>query len=112
MLVAVLSMAIATAVELLTGVITDRALGKRLWDYTGERGNILGYVCPRFSLIWGIVCAVVIRLIPRLTPLFDLLRNPLGYAISVSLLVLIIVDEKFSIMKSKAIKNTAFAHNS
>lgn len=24
----------------------------RLWDYTNLRGNILGVICPQFSLIW------------------------------------------------------------
>ena len=65
-LLVLLSMAIATAVELAVGVVTEHSLGKRLWDYRGEKGNILGYVCPRFSLIWGVVCAIVLKLLPLL----------------------------------------------
>lgn len=103
-LLALLSMAVATIVEFLVGLFAHRTLGVRLWDYTGERGNILGYVCPRFSLIWGVISAAVIKLIPRLDPLLDLLRNPIGYAVSVLLFVMIIVDEKFSMAKPKMIK--------
>ena len=97
-------MAVAPIVEFLVGLFAHRTFGVRLWDYTGERGNILGYVCPRFSLIWGVISAAVIKLIPRLDPLLDLLRNPIGYAVSVLLFVMIIVDEKFSMAKPKMIK--------
>ena len=103
-ILALLSMAVATIVEFLVGLFADRTLGVRLWDYTGERGNILGYVCPRFSIIWGVVSACAIRLIPRLDPVLDLFKNPAGYAVSVLLLVVIIVDEKMSMIKPKIIK--------
>ena len=96
-------MAVATIVEFLVGLFADRTLGVRLWDYTGERGNILGYVCPRFSIIWGVVSACAIRLIPRLDPVLELFKNPVGYAISVLLLIAIIIDEKISILKAKTI---------
>ena len=37
-LLALLSMATATAVELIAGVIFDKIFGVRLWDYTCEKG--------------------------------------------------------------------------
>ena len=103
-LLTLLSMAVATIVEFLVGLLTDIALGVRLWDYTGEMGNILGYVCPRFSIIWGVISAAVIKIIPRLDPLLELFRNPMGYAVSISLFIIVVVDEKFSILNSKLIK--------
>ena len=103
-ILALLSMAVITIVEFLVGLFADRTLGVRLWDYTEERGNILGYVCPRFSIIWGVVSAGAIRLIPRLDPILDLLRNPVGYAVSVLLFIMIVVDEKASMLKPKMTK--------
>ena len=95
-----LSMAIATAVELAVGYFSDRVLSVRLWDYTSEKGNILGYVCPRFSLIWGVVCATVIKLLPLLEPLIARLDTPLFKGVSFTLFVLMMIDERISMIKA------------
>lgn len=101
-LLAVLSMSIATAVELAVGYMTDRFLRCRLWDYTTEKGNILGYVCPRFSVVWGIACAVVIKLLPLIDPLIDSLDAPIFKGAAFVLLVIILMDERISMIKLKA----------
>ena len=94
---ALLSMAVATIVEFLVGLLADKALKSRLWDYRGEKGNILGYVCPRFSLIWGVVSAVVIRLIPRLDGILSLLDFPLARAVTFIIMCIVVIDTKRSI---------------
>ena len=38
--------------EFLAGLIFIRGLKVKLWDYTNMRGNIMGVICPVFSLIW------------------------------------------------------------
>ena len=99
-LLVLLSMAIATAVEFSVGILFDKLLGIRLWDYREERGNIGGYVCPRFSLIWGLVSAAVIRLIPRLTLLTELSARPGIRVISAVLFALTVVDIKHELEKT------------
>ena len=91
---AILSSAVATAVELSVGILLDRALGVRLWDYRTERGNIPGYVCPRFSLIWGLVSALVIKFIPLIDPLIEYASEPRMCAIACSVFILMLVDVK------------------
>ena len=100
-LLALLSMAVATIVEFSVGWLLERTLGQRLWDYSAERGNILGYVCPRFSLIWGVVCALTVRLMTRLEPLVDRLENPLMYGAVFILCVISIVDIKVQMTSRK-----------
>ena len=100
-LLALLSMAVATIVEFSVGWLLERTLGQRLWDYSTERGNILGYVCPRFSLIWGVVCALTVRLMTRLEPLVDRLGNPLMYGAVFILCVISVVDIKVQMTSRK-----------
>ena len=95
-LLALLSMSVATAVEFAVGYFSEHVLSERLWDYTTEKGNIFGYVCPRFSLIWGVVCASVLKLLPRLDGLLVVLDRPVFYVISFLLLILTLVDERLS----------------
>ncbi len=53
--------AVCTAFELMTAVIFDKLLGKKLWDYTGMRLNLNGYICLSFSAIWGVIATVCIK---------------------------------------------------
>ena len=96
---ALLSMAVATAVELAVGFSTDRFLSLRLWDYRGGKGNILGYVCPKFSLAWGVACAVIIKLLPLLDPLISMLDTSLFKGVSFVIFILILTDERISMIK-------------
>ncbi len=42
-----------TVIEYIAGIISIKVAKVRLWDYTGEWGNIGGIICPKFSLIWA-----------------------------------------------------------
>lgn len=55
--------ALATAVELLAGWLLDVAFHMRWWDYSNEPFNFRGYICLRFSLIWGLACLLVVRVV-------------------------------------------------
>ncbi len=44
--------------EFIGGIIFVKGFKIRLWDYTNMKGNILGVVCPVFSLIWFIVTLI------------------------------------------------------
>lgn len=54
-----------TAVELIAGIVSLDLLRVRLWDYSGEWGNLRGVVCPRFALFWGIICSVYLLFVHR-----------------------------------------------
>lgn len=43
---------IITVVELVFGIIFNRILGMGIWDYSNVWGNILGQICPVYSLFW------------------------------------------------------------
>ena len=101
LLLFLLSMATATLVEFLVGATLDRSLRIRLWDYSKERGNILGYVCPRFSVVWGVVCACVIKLLPYTDALVERLDTPILRAVFISVFILLVLDIKASMQKVK-----------
>ena len=53
---------LATTVELLTG-LAFRAVGIPLWSYAERPGNLLGVICPSYSLLWGCLLTLVMSLI-------------------------------------------------
>lgn len=43
---------IITIAEFFVGVVANLIFHLNVWDYSSLPGNILGQVCPRFSLCW------------------------------------------------------------
>jgi len=44
--------AIITALEFVVGCIVNRKFHMNVWDYSGQKFNLLGQICPVFSAIW------------------------------------------------------------
>lgn len=47
---------IITIYEFCVGVIVNLRLGWDVWDYSSLPGNILGQICPTFTLAWFMLC--------------------------------------------------------
>jgi uncharacterized membrane protein len=57
------SVLLTSVLEFITGFILEKIFHQRWWDYTDEHFNIMGYVCLRFSLMWGFGCVFVMKII-------------------------------------------------
>ena len=83
----------ATLVELIGGFALFKIFNLRWWDYSGEPFNLGGYICPKFSLAWGICIVFSIEILnPSISKLIRLGNNIVGYII-VSILSLIFVAD-------------------
>ena len=72
-------MILATLLEYATGMLMEKIFNKKLWDYSGIRFNIGGYVCLRYSLLWGALAVVTMLFANRLLcRLFTLIPYPVG----------------------------------
>ena len=58
----ILSAAIITAIEFVSGCILNIWLGLNIWDYSDEVGNVLGQICPGHTLYWFLLSLVGIVL--------------------------------------------------
>ncbi len=56
-------MAITTAIELVGGWALYKLFHTRWWDYSMFRFNLGGYICLRFSLLWGVASLGMVRLV-------------------------------------------------
>ena len=51
----------ATVVELIGGYALDKLFHARWWDYSSEPFNLNGYICLKFSILWGLAIVFVVR---------------------------------------------------
>ena len=47
-------MMLTTAIELVGGWALFKIYHIRWWDYSNMKFNLGGYICPQFSLLWGL----------------------------------------------------------
>ncbi|WP_168190087.1 putative ABC transporter permease [Caloramator sp. E03] len=59
---------LASAIEIVTGYLMEVMFNAKWWDYSNEKFNIKGYVCLKFSFIWG---ALAVFFIKFLNPLIS-----------------------------------------
>ena len=57
------SVALTTLLEFITGFLLEKIFHTKWWDYSGEHFHIKGYVCVKFSLLWGLACIIVVDLV-------------------------------------------------
>ena len=55
---ALVGAAVITLYEFAVGYIVNLKLGWGVWDYSGMAGNVMGQICPQFSLAWFFLCFV------------------------------------------------------
>ena len=87
------SVALTSALEWLTGFALEKLFHQRWWDYSDEPFNLTGYICLRFSLMWGFACLFVVKLLhPTVVLAVDLLPRPLGWILLAGLCAALGVD--------------------
>ena len=97
---------LCTAFELLVGLGMEKLFGARWWDYSHERYNYKGYICLKISILWGMGCVIVIRLVqPMVEKIIDLMPVRMGLVLIVIWSVLIIIDLISSICAVNKLNN-------
>lgn len=57
------SMFLTSALEWITGYVLKKVFHTSWWDYSNQPFNLGGYICLRFSILWGLGCVMVMDLI-------------------------------------------------
>ena len=95
-----------TLIEFVAGLIFIKGAKIKLWDYSNHKGNIMGIICPAFSLAWLAVGSLYYFLInPYLTKGISWISENLIYTYFVGAVIgAILVDLAYSIHLSAKLK--------
>ena len=55
-------MFICSLIEFIGGFALDKIFHMRWWDYSNRKCNVGGYICLRYSIMWGIGVVLAVRL--------------------------------------------------
>ncbi len=67
-------------IEFIGGFVLEKVFHEKWWDYSEQPFNIKGYICLKFSLMWGLACVLVVNVVhPTVMALIRLIPKTLGY---------------------------------
>ena len=70
---------LVSALEWFTGFLLEKLFHHKWWDYSRMPLNLNGYICLPFSVLWGAVCALIVRFVhPLIRRLYGFLQSGLG----------------------------------
>lgn len=96
---------LTSLLELVTGFLLDKLFHRKWWDYSDVKFNIGGYICPQFSLLWGVACVLIVKLVhPFFAFLCSLIPTAVGIAIIAVFYILFIADVSLTIPEIYALR--------
>lgn len=95
-----------TLIEFIAGLIFIKGMGIKLWDYSNRKGNIMGIICPIFSLAWLAVGSLYFFLVnPFLVKGVLWISENLIYTYFVGIVIgMMIVDFSYSVHLATKLK--------
>lgn len=100
---------LVTLIEYLGGLIFIKGMKIKLWDYSGQWGNIQGIICPLFTFFWLVACTIYTLFIdPYILKLAGWFENNIYYSFFVGIFVgILLVDFASSIHLATTITKLA-----
>lgn len=98
-----------TFLEFLTGKILEKIDKTRWWNYSKKKFNFDGYICLEYSLLWGILGVLLVKIInPIFLSTFQGINILIRSIICFSLLIIAAIDLLTSFITIKIINTTRF----
>lgn len=57
------SLLLTSAIEFVTGFLLEKLFHNQWWDYSDQPFNLCGYICLKFSILWGLACTFVMDIV-------------------------------------------------
>lgn len=80
------SFLLTSVLEFITGFLLEKVFHNKWWDYSNKPFNIMGYVCLKFSIYWGLACTFIMDI---LHPIIYKAITTIPFVVGVVFLVII-----------------------
>lgn len=81
------SVLMTSILEYFTGYILEKVFHNKWWDYSDIPFNIKGYICLKFSILWGLACSFIMLVLhPVIFGFIKIIPKTLGIILLVILI--------------------------
>ncbi|AAK79632.1 putative membrane protein [Clostridium acetobutylicum] len=89
----IFSIFLVTFLEYVTGFILEAIFNCKWWDYSNDAANIHGYICLKYSLLWGMLAFLLVQTIhPLISKMVFNISATTKEKVSIFLLVYFMID--------------------
>lgn len=93
LLLFIASFFLTSILEFITGFLLEKIFHNQWWDYSEENFNICGYVCLKFSILWGLGCTLIVNVIhPNIDKFINILPKVPGTILLILCSVIFLAD--------------------
>lgn len=87
------SVLLTSVIEFITGFLLEKVFHNKWWDYSDKPFNIKGYICLKFSLMWGFACTFIVLILhPIIYGVIKFIPFIVGIVILSIVVVLFFID--------------------
>lgn len=87
------SVLLTSTLEWITGFILEKIFHDKWWDYSDDPFNLNGYICLKFSILWGLACVFIVEIFhPTIMKLIALIPHFIGWMIIGIFLTIFLAD--------------------
>ena len=74
------SVILTSALEWSAGFILEKVFHDKWWDYSDVPFNLNGYICLKFSVLWGLACMFIVDIFhPTIVAVVSWIPHPVGW---------------------------------
>lgn len=99
------SVLLTSVLEYFTGFILEKVFDQKWWDYSDDKFNLGGYICLKFSLLWGVACTAVVKLVlPAVDAVIRVVPHFVGLIVTGVIVALMLIDLSATVITIMGIK--------
>ncbi len=102
-----ISTLLVTALEFITGFVLEKIFHAKWWDYSENFLNLKGYICLKYSLMWGILAFLLIQIVhPVIEQFIYLIPESTKRYVAVFFVIYFILDTIVSVISALDLRET------
>lgn len=112
-IIVLFSIIIPTIIEFITGYFLEKIFNCKWWDYSYNPLNIKGYICLKYSFLWGVLALFLLQIVhPIVDNLVALLPVKLRVYVPIIFILYFLLDTIKSVFNVLDLRNTIINHSS
>jgi uncharacterized membrane protein len=108
----IVSISLVTLLEFVTGFALERIFHTKWWDYSDNFLNLKGYICIKYSILWGVLAFILIQVVhPIVTNLVHIIPVQFKNSVAIIFIVYFIIDTTKSIVDVLDLRKTILLYS-
>ncbi|QNU67908.1 hypothetical protein EHE19_005520 [Ruminiclostridium herbifermentans] len=108
-----LSIFLVTVLEYITGALLEKIFNCKWWDYSDNAAHIKGYICIKYSILWGLLAILLVQIVhPVVTQIVYLIPVTTKGTMALLFLIYVMIDTRKSVIDALSLRKVILNYSS